>query len=116
MSSPNEPARKRPKVLEFGEELGDLFMGPKTPSNQQVLRLMLYFVSVSSTLRDAAKEVVTQVLGKHTSSVSKSAGKLEDDVIALHSEARFKNQLNSWLGLDFLSFLLFIVILKKNIF
>ena len=99
MSSPNEPARKRPKVLEFGDDLGDLshikeLKGPKTPSNRQVLRLLLYFVSVSSTLRDAAKEVVTQVLGKHTSSVSKSAGKLEDDVMALHSEARFKNQLN----------------------
>ena len=47
---------------------------------------MLYFVTVSSTLHDAAKEVVTQVLEKYTSSVSKSARKLEDDVMAFGSK------------------------------
>ena len=91
MSSPNKPARNRLKVLEFGEDLGDLssimeFKGPKPPTNRQVLRLMLYFVTVSSKLHDAAKEVVTQVLEKYTSSVLKSARKLEDDVMAFGSK------------------------------
>ena len=71
MSSPSETARKKAKIREFGPELGDLypideFKGPKTPSNRQVLPMLLYLAAISSTLREAAKEVITHVLKKHT--------------------------------------------------
>ena len=97
MSSSGEPAPKKAKVLEFGSEFGDMspideFRGPKTPSNRQVLRMMLHFAALSSTLREAAKDVITKVMEKHTTAVCKSPRRLEDDIIALHSEARFINQ------------------------
>ena len=68
------------------------FKGPKTPSNRQVLRLFLHFVAIGYSLQVAAREVVTQVLGKHTSSISKSPRRPQDDVLSLYKESRFSNQ------------------------
>ena len=47
---------------------------------------------VGSTLQVAAQEVVTQVLSKHTSSVSKTARRLQEDVLSLYKESRCTNQ------------------------
>ena len=88
-------AKKKQKVHEFSEKFGDLspiegFRGPKTPSNRQVLRFLLYLVGIGNTLQDAAKTVVTEVLKRHTTATAKSPRRLADDVLTLHKEARFR--------------------------
>lgn len=91
----------RPKVLEFSDDLGDLspipeFKGPKTPSNRQVLRLFLfYFMSLGYQKSDAAKSVVTEVLKKHTTTaVSKTPGRLVDDILKMHKNTRWFRRLS----------------------
>ena len=77
MATNSTNAKKREKVLKFSSEFGDLspieeFKGPKTPSNRQVLRLLLYWVSIGYSLQSAAAAVVTEVLRKQATAVSKT--------------------------------------------
>ena len=66
------------------------FQGPKTPSNQQVLRLLIFLVAAGNLLFEAAKMVVTEVPQKHPTSVAKSPPRLVDDVLHLYKETRLK--------------------------
>ena len=81
------------KIPEFSNDFGEMSLidglrGPKTPSNRQVLRLFLFFVSLGNSLQDAANSVVTKVLKKHSTAVCKKPRTLADDVRALYNEAR----------------------------
>ena len=83
-------------LLDFPDNFGDLspikvFQGPKTPSNRQVLRNILYCVSQGRTLQESADEVVNRVLLKHPSETTnlKHPRTLVDDLMNIFKEARF---------------------------
>ena len=83
-------------ILAFSHEFGDLsaldaFRGPKTPSNCQSLRHMLFFVSQGKSLDEAAAIVGSNVIVKHPTVPAaklKAARYIKENVIDLYREAR----------------------------
>ena len=89
--------RQQIDILQFIEELGELtpiseFRGPKTPSNRQILQLILYFLSQGKSCDEAGSEVVLRLLLKHTTvpaTKMKAFRTLKENVVSLYKEARF---------------------------
>ena len=84
-------------LLDFSDSFGDIsplaaFLGPKKPSNRQILRNFLHWVIQGKPLKESATEVVLAVVLKHPGEENlKNPKYLADDVIKIYKEARCFN-------------------------